>query len=185
VGRDNGQTVSRIFVLSAFPGPKISAWSEYRPSFNVVAACTHLNRVVLRDDQHRIWVYGRMEDTTDPNLLYDACPVEVVFPFHGGSDPATKKTYTGIDASCEGDWEVYASYQPSGNSPEGDAEDRLGTLTNSTYEHGRFPMEGYSTHLSLRLRSGQINPWTPSIPGTTGKKTLSNLSIHYRMAESG
>ena len=36
-----GVVSSRIFVLSAFPGPKISAWSEYRPNFNAVAACTH------------------------------------------------------------------------------------------------------------------------------------------------
>ena len=76
-----GVVSSRIFVLSAFPGPKISAWSEYRPNFNAVAACTHLNRIVLRDDQHRVWVYGNMADTVDPNLLYDASPVEVVFPF--------------------------------------------------------------------------------------------------------
>jgi len=178
----SGVVSSRIFVLSAFPGPKISAWSEYRPNFNAVAACTHLNRIVLRDDQHRIWGYGRMEDTIDPNLLYDAAPVEVIFPFHGGDNPATKKTYTGIDAACEGDWEVYASYQPSATTPYGDAEDRLGTLTGASFEHGRFPMEGTSTHLSLRLRSGKINPYTP---GTTGKKVLSNMIVHYQMNESG
>jgi hypothetical protein len=179
---ETGVVSSRIFVLSAFPGPKISAWSEYRPNFNAVAACTHNNRIVLRDDQHRIWVYGRMEDTTNPALLYDASPVEVVFPFHGGDDPATKKRYFGIDAACEGDWEVYVSYQPSTNTPDGDAEDRLGTLTGASYEQGRFPIDGYSTHLSLRLRSGRVSPF---VPGTTGKKTLSNLTVHYRMADSG
>lgn len=173
---------SRIFVLSAFPGPKITAWSEYRPNFNVVAACTHLGRIVLRDDQHRVWVYGHMTDTTDPALLYDACPVEVVFPFHAGENPATRKRYMGIDAACEGDWEVYASYEPSTNSPDGDAEARIGTLVNSTFEQGRHAMEGWSTHLSLRLRSGTISPY---VLGTTGKKTLSNLTIHYQLAETG
>lgn len=177
-----GVVSSRIFVLSAFPGPKISAWSEYRPNFNAVAVCTHKNRIVLRDDQHRVWVYGNMTDTTDPNLLYDASPVEVVFPFHAGSDPATKKVYTGLDAACEGDWEVYASYEPSDNSPDADAEDRVDTFTGATYEQGRHAFGGYSTHLSLRLRSGKINPYTA---GTTGRKSLSNLTIHYKMADAG
>jgi len=146
---------------------------------------------VLRDDQHRVWVYGRMEDTTDPAKLYDASPVEVVFPFHGGADPATKKEYQGIDAACEGDWEVYASYQPATTgTPDYDAEDRLGTLTGASYEQGRFAIEGYSTHLSLRLRSGRVGGVyggvvQPYTPGTTGKKTLSNLTVHYEMAESG
>lgn len=179
---DTGARTSRIFVLSAFPGPKITAWSEYRPNFNVVAACTHLNRVVLRDDQHRVWVYGSMTDTSDPTLLYDACPVEVVFPFHAGQDPATRKRYMGLDASCEGDWQVFASYQPSTNSPDGDAEAYIGQFTDATFEMGRMPMEGWSTHLSLRLRSGKVDPYTL---GTTGKKTLSNLTIHYQLAESG
>jgi hypothetical protein len=192
--QETGVVSSRIFVLSAFPGPKISAWSEYRPTFNAVAACTHNNRIVLRDDQHRVWVYGRMEDTTNPALLYDASPVEVVIPFHGGDDPATEKRYFGIDAACEGDWEVYASYQPSNippyASPEYDAEDRIGTLTGASYEHGRFAMEGTSTHLSLRLRSGKAGGvyggvTYPFTPGTTGKKVLSNLTVHYRMASAG
>jgi hypothetical protein len=181
-----GVTQSRIFVLSAFPGPKISAWSEYRPPFNAVAACTHQNRIVLRDDKHNIWVYGRMEDTTDPAKLYDACPVEVIFPFHAGTDPATKKTYAGIDASCEGDWEVYASYEPSTNTPDGDAEDYLGMLTGASYEQGRWAMQGYSTHLSLRLRSGLVGdkPGTTYTAGTLGRKSLSNLTIHYKKADS-
>ena len=171
---ETGVVSSRIFVLSAFPGPKITAWSEYRPGFNAVAACTHNQRIVLRDDQHRIWVYGRMEDTTNPNLLYDASPVEIVFPFLAGGEPAIRKNYVGLDAACEGDWEVYASYEASENSPDSDKEDKLGTFTGATFEQGRWPMEGWSTHLSLRFRSN-----------TTGKKALSNLTIHYKLAESG
>jgi hypothetical protein len=182
---ETGVVSSRIFVLSAFPGPKITAWSEYRPRFNAVAACTHNNRIVLRDDQHRIWVYGRMEDTTDPNLLYDASPVEVVLPFLAGGEPAIDKVYTGLDAACEGDWEIYASYEANAivpYSPDNDKEDRVGTFTGATFEQGRFPLEGKSTHLSLRLRSGKIAPFTD---GTLGRKSLSNLTIHYKLGASG
>src|SRR6187402_2311161 len=31
----------RIYILSAFPGPKITAWSEYDPGMTITAACVH------------------------------------------------------------------------------------------------------------------------------------------------
>jgi hypothetical protein len=164
----------RIFVLSAFPGPKITAWSEYTPTdangnpFNIVAVCTAAQRVYVRDDQDNIYVFGG----TDPTqATYDDCPVEIVFPFHAGSADvqATFKRFHGIDAACEGEWDVYASYDPTT-----EAEDYIGKLIGPTFLQGRIPMEGHGTHISLRLRS--------TVPGPL---TLSNMIVHYDSAEQG
>jgi hypothetical protein len=193
----------RIFILSAFPGPKISAWSEYVPTwqdpatgaqvkFRIVAACTYRNVVIVRDDQHNIYAFGRNPSSYEG--VYDNCPVEAIFPFHAGENAATKKKFEGIDAACDGDWEVYASYLPTPN-PQGDPrildpEDYLGLLNGPSFEQGRFPIEGYATHMSLRLRSGKINydasgNFLNITPGTGGAKKLSNMIIHYDLADSG
>jgi hypothetical protein len=177
----------RIMVLSAFPGPKISAWSEYRPrgdlpdgtpvSFTIVAAATHGDRIVVRDEMHRVWAYGG----TDGPGVYDKTPVEVVFPFHAGENPATKKIFTGIDAAAEGDWDIYVSYQPSENSPDDDVLDLMGRISGPTFEQGRFPMEGYATHMSLRLRSPVDYLGNETWSGVL---RLANMTIHYQLGEA-
>lgn len=177
----------RIYVLSAFPGPKITAWSTYIPTdpltglqFKIVAACTYKNRVVVRDDQHNVYVYGNRDDQP---MLYDDCEVKVTFPFLAGDNPATKKKFSGLDAACEGEWEVYAAYTPDND----DAEDYLGKLLGPTFEAGRFPVEGYSTHMSLRLRAGRkIDPGTtaPYWNYFNGPMKLSNMIMHYQGGEA-
>jgi len=157
----------RIYVLSAFPGPKVTAWSEYRlPTERpIVAATVAKQRVFVRDDQHNVYVYGGT-DPTGP--VFDSSPVEVVLPFHGGDRPETYKKFHGIDAVATGEWDVYASLDPST-----EAEDYLGKITGPTQLIGRFPMLGYSTHLSLRLRSAKPGP-----------HTISNITVHYDLAQA-
>lgn len=161
----------RIFILSAFPGPKITAWSEYIPSdvdgneFSITAVCTHRQHVIVRDDNNQIFAYGGGEDT---GVVIDSSPVEVVFPFLAGTKTATEKTYHGIDAACQGEWEVYAAYNPYDEN----AEDYIGKLIGPSFMQGRLAMEGRSTHISMRLRS--------AVPGPL---VLSNLVLHYDFAE--
>lgn len=161
----------RVYVLSAFPGPKITAWSEYIPSdvdgneFSITAVCTHRQHIIVRDDNNQIFAYGGGEDT---GVVIDASPVEVVFPFLAGTKTATEKTYHGIDAACQGEWEVYAAYNPYDEN----AEDYIGKLIGPSFMQGRLAMEGRSTHISMRLRS--------AVPGPL---VLSNLVLHYDFAE--
>jgi hypothetical protein len=162
----------RIYVLSAFPGPKITAWSEYIPTdndgnqFTIVAACTHRQHVIVRDENNNIYSYGGASDT---GITYDASPVEIIFPFLAGEKIATKKSYHGIDAAAQGEWSVYAAYNPE----DVNAEDYIGKFLGPSYAQGRLAMEGRSTHLSLRLRST-----------VDGPLTLSNLVVHYDFAEA-
>lgn len=164
----------RVYILSAFPGPKITAWSEYHPSvtvsgedrqFTIVAATTHRQHVVVRDSEGNIFSYGGADDT---GIIYDACPVEVVFPFLSGDKPATEKTYQGLDAAATGEWDVYSATNPEDEV----SEDYLGKLIGASFMQGRFAIEGRSTHISLRLRNS-----------TSGPATLSNLSLHFQVAE--
>lgn len=163
----------RIYVLSAFPGPKITAWSEYRPTdadgnpFQITAACTHRQHVVVRDENNNVYAYGGASDT---GVTYDNCQAEIIFPFLGGPEKiATQKTWHGIDAAAQGEWDVYAAYNPEDEN----AEDLIGKIIGPTFQQGRQAMEGRSTHLSLRLRSTQATPLT-----------LSNLVVHYDFAEA-
>ena len=164
----------RVYILSAFPGPKITAWSEYHPSveisgadtrFTINAATTHRQHVVVRDLDNNVLAYGGADDT---GIVMDSCPVEVEFPYLSGDKPATQKSYQGIDAAATGEWDVYAAINPEDES----AEDYLGKIIGPTFMQGRQAIEGRSTHISLRLRS--------AVPGPL---TLSNLSVHYQGAE--
>lgn len=154
----------RIYILSAFPGPKITAWSQYEPGFNITAAAVYQHRIMVRDDQNNIYAYGGTD-----GLTYDDCPVEVVFPFHAGDQPATKKFYQGIDAAAQGQWEVSAAFNPADEN----AEDYLGLIDGPTFMEGAFRMEGHATHMSLRLRCFSDGP-----------ASLSNLIVHYKLAET-
>lgn len=158
----------RIYILSAFPGPKITAWSEYDPGFQITAAAVYQNRIVVRDTNNTIYAYGGT-DPTGP--VYDNCYVELVFPFHAGSDTATYKTFTALDATCDGvPWDVYAAF----NVEDDSIEDYLGVFNGPTFLQGNFSVEGHSTHMSLRLRSQAAGP-----------QTLSNMVVHYQLSESG
>jgi hypothetical protein len=158
----------RIYILSAFPGPKITAWSEYDPGIKITAAAIHNNRVVVRDDQNTIYAYGGI---SDEGPVYDDCYTELIFPFHAGDQVATFKSFTALDATCAGvPWDVYGAF----NVEDFDAEDFFGSFDQATFLQGRFEIHGHSTHMSLRLRSRSPGP-----------QTLSNMIVHYQTGESG
>jgi len=165
---DDAPLTSKIYVLSAFPGPKITAWSEYDAGFVITAACIHNNHVIVRDDQNVVYAYGGISDF---GPVYDDCPVELIFPFHAGEQVATAKTFTGLDATCAGiPWQVSTAF----NVEDPTAEDYVGEFNGTTFAQGRFAIQGHSTHMSLRLRSSEPGP-----------QTLSNMVVHYQVAETG
>jgi hypothetical protein len=155
---------TQILVLSYFPGPKITAWSQFTLGFTVQHAVTAGGRIFIRDTENRIWVYGGSSGTD-----YDNCGVEVRLPYLDGKKPGHKKLFQGFDATVSGTWRVAVSYDF--NNP--DQEDTLGTVDKPTWNAGRFEQQGYDSHYSLRFYNND------SLPAT-----ISNCAIHYEMADA-
>lgn len=151
----------KIFVLSFFPGPSITAWSTYEVPFDVeyVVNCgTHLY-VRSGDD---LYLYGGVDNET-----YDDCPVEVRLPFLDGGKPGHMKMFQGVDATVTGEWDVAISYDP--DSP--DHEEPVAKISAPTWNKGRYELTGYAPHMSLRFYCNADGP-----------ASISNAAIHYSLS---
>ena len=131
----------RIYILSAFPGPKITAWSEYHPTDDAGLTLHHHRgcdppepRLCARRSTTRS-TPSAAPATSAP--IYDDCPVEMIFPFHAGDQPATYKTYR-AGRRLTGVWDVSGAF----NIEDDTAEDYLGEFIGPTFLQGRFPIMG-------------------------------------------
>lgn len=155
---------SQVLVLSYFPGPKITAWSQYTMPFTVQHVVTCGGRIFFRDTTNGLWVYGGNDNT-----VYDNCGVEVRLPYLDAKKPGHKKLFRAIDVTVSGTWRVAVSYDF--NNP--DAEETIGTFTQPSWNAGAAAMQGYDSHISLRFYNE-----------VTGPATISNCAIHYEMADA-
>jgi hypothetical protein len=153
----------RIFLLSFYPGPKVTAWSEYDPGFRIDGGVVANSQVALRSGDD-IYLYGGATGEE-----YDACEVSVDIPYLSVSRPATLKAFTGLDLAAWGPWTLTASYDP--NRP--DAQDVSAAISEPTLgQLGTVGLQGVSTHISLNLRN--------QAPGAA---KLSMVAVHYRSDE--
>jgi hypothetical protein len=153
---------AEIFVLSQFPGPRITAWARYTVPFNINYAVTCGGHVFLRSGDN-LYCYG------GPNgVTYDNCGVEVRLPYHDMGKPGTNKIYSALDATVSGAWTVKNSFD-YGNP---DDEETVAALTSPTWRTGRCGFDGQSTHFSLRFYNNDANP-----------ALISNAAIHYDFAD--
>jgi hypothetical protein len=153
----------KIYVLSYFPGPKVSAWSEYIPDVPLEDGVVIGSRIFIRSGDN-LYVYGGMDGT-----LHNSCKVEVETPYLNGGKPATVKPFYGIDLAAWGTWKVSASYDP--NKPL--SRDPVCIIMEPTYVGGTVGMNGVSTHLSLTL--------TNEAPGPA---ILGNITIHFKSTDT-
>jgi hypothetical protein len=154
----------QIFALSYFPGPKITAWSQFDTGFSVQHAVSCAGRMFFRDNNDGIWVYGGVN-----NLTHDNCHVEVRLPYLDGKKPGHRKLFQGLDATVSGVWRIAISFDF--NNPE--AEETLCTIDRPTWNAGRAEAQGYDSHFSLRLYNDD-----------TEQATISNVAVHYEMADA-
>lgn len=161
----------RVYVLSNFASPNISAWSVYVPEFSVDVggACFADPYVVLRGTNGTIYRFG-----SPGALTYDSCPVNVLTPFLSFDKPPTYKFYQGFDAICSSQtangWNVQMSFDPTAVPTPWD---QICTMDGPTMLHGRIPVSGRGTHVQMQL--------THQAPGPA---TLSKLFLHFAMAET-
>ena len=152
----------QIFVLSYFPGPKITAWSRYTLPFNVDYAVTCGGHIFLRSG-NALYAYGGSDGNT-----YDATVAEVRLPYHDMSKPGNNKIFEALDMTVQGNWTVKNSF----DFTQPDAEETLGTFSAPTWRTGRASFSGDSSHFSLRFYTTGSGP-----------ATLSNAAVHYKLAD--
>jgi len=93
--------------------------------------------------------------------------VEVRLPYLDGGKPGHAKMFQALDVTATGEWDVKIGY----NFDQQEAEEMVGTVTAPTWNKGRYELQGYASHMSLRFYCN-----------VTGPATLSNAAIHYMMA---
>lgn len=163
VGRFWAVFPDKILVLSYFPGPSITAWSEFNVPFKIDYAVTAGDCIFIRSGDD-LYVYGGVDGAT-----FDDCGVEVRFPFLDGGKPGHMKMFAALDATVTGTWRAAVSY----NYDQPDAEEDLGYITSPTWNKGRFAMQGYASHVSIRFYNA----------GDDQQATLSNAAIHYQLSD--
>ncbi len=154
---------NKIFVFSFFSGAKVSAWSVYNPGFNVQNAVVFGRRVYLRSG-NTIYVYGGLGN----DLVYDDTEAVAQTPYLDADKPWLQKDFSGFDMAGTGEWKVYVAMNP--NNLE--AQDAVGTIAdvvaNTTFNDGKIPGAGSSTHFSLIFKSQN-----------DGAAKLGSCVIHY------
>lgn len=153
-------TKNRILVLANYPNPKISAWCVFEPDFVIADATVAGSFVYLRATDGNVYRYG--SGANSPS--YDNSEAEVILPFLSFEKPATRKQFQSLDVACQGTWQVSAAFDPSVENEE----DLLGTLDGPTFTNGNFPIQGHSTHISLRFRTT-----------STAFAAINAVMIHY------
>jgi hypothetical protein len=164
----------RIYILSNFASPNISAWSVYDATdqngtaFQISDAVYADPYVVLRDTNGHVYRFG------NPGALqYDNSPVSILLPWLSFDKPTTFKWYEGFDAICTNTWSVQASLDPALDGSPSQPWDTWCTLTGPTMLVGRIPVQSRSTHVQLQM--------TCNAPGPA---TFSKLFVHYSPSDT-
>lgn len=150
---------SKLFVLSSFAGSGINAWSEYDPGFAIQEFASMDNKVYVRSQDHRIYIYGGYSGS-----LYDASPVTVDFPYLDANKPASFKSVTGMDVTCEGGWKFFMGFDYTNPT----AKDEIASMNQPSFALGRIPVAGYGTHVGVK-----------AVTTGSGYAKLANAIVHY------
>jgi hypothetical protein len=150
-----------IFVLSFFPGPNITAWSNYKVDFDIEYILVCGDKLYVRSGND-LYLYGGAGGDE-----YDASPVEVRLPFLDGSKPGHMKMFQAIDATVTGSWDIKVAY----DFDHPDNEEDVAHCTAPTWNKGRYELQGYASHVSLRFYNNSAEA-----------AVVSNAALHYNMA---
>ncbi len=154
---------TKVYVFSYYPSSKVSAWSIYEPGFTI-QNWAYEGQVLCRGDDNKLYSLGGVNNNT-----YDSSTVTVQLPFLDGSKPATFKDFTGLDATVENDWSVSIATDPTDITQTEDA----GIINKTTYGLQKVSINGYSTHLALKL-----------VCSKAGSAKIGNIAVHYEQSEA-
>lgn len=151
----------KIYVLSYFPGAKISAWSYYEPGFEVEAFAKIGNRLYVRSG-NTVYLYGGENGNEYPGD--EETPSEVEFPFLSGNEPATPKMLAAVDFALTNEWDVTIALDPNRE----DKVLRVGKVRKTTFNLGSIGLPGESSMVAPRM-----------VCDRAGRRTISMSQIHY------
>lgn len=126
-----------VYVLALYPNSKVTAWSTFKLDVAIDHATVVDDRIYLRSG-HDLYEY---------TLAPAAATATIITPMLSANQPATYKTFTGIDLACLGHWKVEVCTDPL--TP--DAYNEVAIVQDSTYSLKRIAFNAYTTHVSLRL----------------------------------
>ncbi len=156
----------RIFVLSFFPGAKISAWTYYSTDefdgADVQSLVRLGKRLHVRAGDY-IYTYGGLDGATYPED--DEVVGQVELPFLAGKTAGTIKGIRGFDIAATNTWEVSVAFDPNRE----DKTINVGNMNKITFaDPESVNMAGETSMLApiLTCRKG-------------GAATISMLALHY------
>ena len=153
-----------IYVFSYFPSSNVSAWSIYKPGFSVDSWAYDGTQVLCRSG-NKLYSLGGTNGNT-----YDSTTVTVQLPFLDASAPATHKSFTSVDMTCENTWTLSIATDPQDIT----TVEEIVTVSNTTFGLGRAAIQGYSTHIAPKM-----------VCSASGAAKIGNLAIHYEQSEAG
>jgi hypothetical protein len=160
----------RIYVLTTFQEPTITAWSRFDPpgasGTTITDSCVADPYVMLRCSDNVIYQYAGWNQAT-----YDATQAEVITPALSFDKPHIAKVLQGFDVGCVGTWSLSVAQEPTDQTDE----ELIATFTGATYSpYVAQLLSGTATHVSLRLRTTDAQ-----------QATLGNLMIFYEGGAEG
>ena len=142
-----------IYVLSYFPAGDITAWSTFKPGFNLTHFAVVQNRVFAMDDARNVWAYGGADLTT-----YDSSKVTVRTPHHAAEEPTTNKRVKSFDVICTGAWSVALGMIPNNT----ELFELSANIAGTTLGLQSIPFAGYGTHVGVHMEHQAPGPATIS-----------------------
>ena len=131
-----------IYVFSYFPSSNVSAWSIYKPGFSVDSWAYDGTQVLCRSG-NKLYSLGGTNGNT-----YDSTTVTVQLPFLDASAPATHKSFTSVDMTCENTWTLSIATDPQDIT----TVEEIVTVSNTTFGLGRAAIQGLSLIHICRCR---------------------------------
>jgi hypothetical protein len=131
-----------------------SSFSSFTPERFV----TLNGRVYIRAGD-KVFLYGGLDNQT-----YDPCEPQWDIPFLNAKSPATRKLYHGLDAICEGTWQVSVGT----NIADTNDVSLVYSNTGSSVMRGKSLAAKQGTHFKLR-----------GVERSTGYARFSSAILHY------
>lgn len=148
----------KVYVLSTATSSHVSAWSRYDLGFDAAFPVEVAGAIAMRSgDDLRIYGTGQWDS-------YDPAQMDVVTPMIAGDEPATNKTFYGIDGALEGTWTIEVGTDPA--NP--DTRELVATVTGPTFSLQNLGLQNEGTHISARLRCSDA-----------ARARIGNLIFHY------